>query len=60
MKDATETTIIDAFLLGYLSHFRVPQVITTDQEAQFSSVICFLDFLQFVRCQRHRNTNYHH
>ena len=43
MKDATETTIIDAFLLGYLSHFRVPQVITTDQEAQFSRVICFLD-----------------
>ena len=43
MKDATVATIINAFLPGYPSHFQVPQVITTDQRAQFSSLICFLD-----------------
>ena len=58
IKDATVTTVIDAFLLGYLSHFEVPQVITTDQGAQFESHL-FSQFLLFIGCQRNRTVSYH-
>ena len=51
----TVTTIIDAFMHGYLSHFAVPQVITTDQGEQFESLL-FSQFLQFLACQRNRTT----
>ena len=62
MKNATVITTIDAFLHCYLSHFLshfgVPQVIMTDQDAQLESLL-FSQFLQFSGCQRNRTTRYH-
>ena len=58
IKDATISTIIDAFLHGYVSHFGVPSVIITDRGAQFEPAL-FSQFLKFLGCQRNRTTSYH-
>ena len=42
---------------GYLSHFRVPDVITIDQDAQFESLL-FSHFLQYLGFQRNRTISY--
>ena len=42
IKGAMDSTMIDAFLHGYVLHFGVPCVIITDRGAQFESA--FLNF----------------
>ena len=58
MKDATTLSVIEAFMHGYISHFGVPNVLTTDRAAQFESAL-FSQLLQFLGCQRNRTTSYH-
>ena len=54
ITNATVSVIIDVFLHGDVSRFRVPSVIITDR-AQFESAL----FSQFLGCQRNRTTSNH-
>ena len=39
MADSTADTVAQAFISGWVSHFRVPSTITADQEQQFESTL---------------------
>ena len=56
VKEATVSTIIDAFFHGYVSHFGEPSVIITDR-AQFESTL-FSQLLKFLECQRNCTTSF--
>jgi len=55
MKDAMVTSIIDAFLHGYISHFGVPKVISTDRAVQFELNL----FSQVPKIFRMSTLSYH-
>ncbi|XP_043470592.1 uncharacterized protein LOC122503897 [Leptopilina heterotoma] len=56
LKDIEAITVYRAFVDGWLSRFRVPEKVTTDQGSQFESLI-FRSLLQMSGC--YRTTAYH-
>lgn len=58
LKNIEALTICRAFVDGWVSHFRSPESVTTDQGKQFESRI-FSALLQLTGCQRIRTTPYH-
>ncbi|XP_011858861.1 PREDICTED: uncharacterized protein LOC105556385 [Vollenhovia emeryi] len=58
LHDVTASSVAKAFYNNWVSRFGSPQVITTDQGAQFESQI-FKSLLSFIGFQRIRTTAYH-
>lgn len=58
IEDITAETIAKALIRGWISHYGVPQKITTDQGRQFESSL-FNKMSQLLGCQHFKTTPYH-
>ena len=58
VKDSTADTVAQAFLMGWISRFGIPSVITTDRGAQFESAL-WQNLMKLLGSKRTRATAYH-
>ena len=58
VKDSTADTVAQAFLMGWISRFGIPSVITTDRGAQFESAL-WQNLMKLLGSKRTRTTAYH-
>lgn len=58
LADITTETIINSFVMNYMSRYGCPEIITTDNGRQFTSTI-WASFMQYIGCDHIRTTAYH-
>lgn len=58
IKDIAAETVVSAFMHQWVSHYGVPEVVTTDRGSQFEGAL-FNKLLSALGCSRNRTTSYH-